>query len=551
MRMSLKAQDVKRLSRILTVAAKHGFGFVIAEIGLERFVPRAYRRIEKVFGVRTELPRHFREMLQELGPTFIKLGQVLSVRPDLLPFEYINELEKLQDKVPPFSEEEAKNIIRKELGKKESSKILETLSQESIASASLSQVNLAEIDGNKVAVKIQRPDAGKIIEQDLRIMKFVAEKSAERFKNIDTIGLWEEFAASIRNELDFTSEAGNIDEFEVFYREDPIIRIPKVYWDYTTDKIITLEYIEGYKLSETRNLEPENIDADLEKLAEYGARSFMRQVLELGLFHADLHPANIMITPEGEIAYLDFGMVGRIGEEEKRAVALMLVGIIRKDVDEIVYQAECLGAEIPRSKIPSMRSELRRILEKYYSKSLGEYHIDIIGREFISLLHRNGVRIPKNYALLAKALITIEGVGKMMYPDLNVLEVAKPYIEDLVKEHYATGDVIKEITGLLKEDFYIMLKAPRKLDNLFNILQGSSEQRAEQTEAIEKLSRTIKDSTFTIAFSIISAFIAVGLAALIFLLFSGSIYKFVFSILVFVVTAIVLFIILIKFIMRR
>lgn len=551
MPLRLRRQEYKRIFDIATKAAAHGFGFVLTEFGLERFLPKAYRRLEFLISPRKDLPLRFREFLEDLGPTFVKIGQILSVRPDILPLEYIEELEKLQDSVKPFSYEKIREIVESEIGKP-IEKLFDYFEEEPIAAASIAQVHKARLkNGDSVVVKVQRPEASLTIESDLRILYYLAELINPRIENVDLLGLWNELATSLRNELDFRVEATNAEIFRELFKEDEIIRIPKVHWNLTTSKVLTLEYIEGYSLSDIEKIRKHYPEVDLEALAIYGAKAFMKQVLEFGIFHADLHPANLIITPEGKITYVDFGMVGRISEEGKKAIARMLYAQIIKDVDEILIQAEALGAEIPRAKLPVLRKEFREILDKYYGKTLGEIRIDIIGKEFVRLLYKNKVKIPKDYALLVKALITVEGVAHTLYPHINVFDVARPYVEELVRKYYPPSSFLKEITDTAIEDFYLLLKLPRKIDNLITVLEGSEETRFNQTESIKDLSRVIKESAFLVAVAFLSAFGAIGLAIVSLGLQTGRIATFLISLAFFIILSTLLALLFLRLFLRR
>jgi ubiquinone biosynthesis protein len=549
--LKLRKEEYGRLLEILVKSARHGFGFVIAEIGLERYLPRTYRKIEFLISSRRELPQRFRELLEDLGPTFVKIGQILSVRPDILPLEYIEELEKLQDKVPPFPFEDVRKLFESELGKS-LDEVFSEFEEEPVASASISQVHRALLkDGKRVAVKIQRPEAAKIIESDLRLMRFVAETAQKRIETIDLGGIWEELATSLRNELDFVVEAKNIEDFRRCFEDDPVICIPEVIWELTSSRVLTMEFIEGVPLSDIQKIRVEYSEVDVEGLAVYGARAFMRQVLEFGIFHADLHPANLIITPDGRIAYIDFGMVGRLSQDTRKAIARMLYAQIMKDVDEIIFQAEKLGAKIPRGKIPVLRSELRDVLDRYYERTLGEIRIDIIGKEFVQLLHKNKIRIPRDYALLVKALITVEGVAHTLYPQINVLEVAKPYVTELVRKYYPPSSLIKELSGLLLEDLYVLLRMPRKIDTILTVMEGSEETRIEQIEAVRELTKTVKETGLLLALAFISSFAAVGLAVVSLALQSGRLSTFLISALFFLGVGALLFVIVLRLFLRR
>lgn len=551
MPLKLRRQEYRRIFEIASKAAAHGFGFILTELGLERFLPKTYRKLEYLVSSKKDLPARFRELLEDLGPTFVKIGQVLSVRPDILPLEYIEELEKLQDSVAPFDSSQALAIVESEL-QKPLSEVFANFESTPIASASIAQVHKATLKtGERVVVKIQRPGAADVIESDLRILFYLAENLNKRIENLDLIGLWEEMATTLRNELDFTVEASNIETFKKMFEGDEIIRIPEVYRSFTTKKVLTLEYIEGYPLSEIERIRTEYPDVDLEWLAIYGARAFMKQVLEDGFFHADLHPANLIITPEGKIAYVDFGMVGRISEEGRKAIARMLYAQIMKDVDEIINQAEALGAVIPRAKLPKLRREFREILDRYYGKTLGEIRIDIIGKEFVRLLYKNHVKIPKDYALLVKALITVEGVAHTLYPQINVFNVARPYVEELVKKYYPPSSFARELVDTAIEDFYLLLKLPRRVDSLITILEGSEENRFEQVQAIKELTRVVKESSFLIAIAFLSAFASIGLAIVSLGLQSGRVWTFLISIIFFVALGSLLFLMFLRLFLRK
>lgn len=551
MPLKLRKEEYRRFIEILTKAARHGFGFVIAEIGFERYLPRTYRKIEFLISSRRELPQRFRELLEDLGPTFVKIGQILSVRPDILPLEFVEELEKLQDRVPPFPFEDVRRIFEEEIGRSIDDVFVE-FEKEPVASASISQVHRALLkDGRKVAVKIQRPEASRIIESDLRLMRYVAETTQKRFETVDLVGIWEELASSLRNELDFVIEAKNIEDFRQCFEGDPIIQIPEVIWEFTTSRILTMEFVEGLPLSDVQKIQVEYPDVDIKELAVYGARAFMRQVLEFGIFHADLHPANLIITPEGKIAYIDFGMVGRLSEEVRKAIARMLYAQIMKDVDEIIFQAEKLGAKIPRAKIPILRSELRDVLDRYYERTLGEIRIDIIGKEFVQLLHKNKIRIPRDYALLVKALITVEGVAHTLYPEINVLEIAKPYVTELVRKYYPPTNLIKELSGLLIEDLYVLLRMPRKIETILTVMEGSEETRIEQVEAVRELTKTVKETGLLLALAFISSFAAVGLAVVSLVLQTGRLTTFLVSALFFLSIGALLVILVLRLFLRR
>ncbi|MDI6891834.1 MAG: AarF/ABC1/UbiB kinase family protein [Actinomycetota bacterium] len=462
-----RRRNIKRLAQICEIVVKHRLGFFIEEYGLDRLLPSAKRGEKFEKPPRMEiLAERVRLLLEDLGPTFIKIGQLLSVRPDLVPPEVIFELEKLQDQAPPLDFEVIKGVTEKEF-RKGIDDVFQLFDPEPIASASIGQVHRATLeDGHEVVVKVQRPEAKKVIESDLDLLFVLANRVKDRIKFVDIVGVVQEFSDSLHRELDYRVEGRHADRLRFNFRGDPLIKIPVVFWNYTTQRVLTMEYIEGTKISDMAT--PEMLGIDTIALAEHGAKAFMKQVLVDGFFHADLHPSNIFITPDGKIAYLDFGMAGEIKEEAKEPMVRLQFALMRRDADEIAKQAQNLGAEISPDKISEMKGDLRKILDQYYGKALGEMKVDIIGREFLGLLYRHHIRIPKDYALLAKALITVEGVAKYLYPQFNIFETAKPYLSTVLKEKYAPRIALEEVREELKKYFLYLLDYPKQVHDILS-----------------------------------------------------------------------------------
>ncbi len=434
--------------------------------------------------------RRLRSFLEELGPTFIKVGQLLSVRPDLVPPDVLFELEKLQDRVAPFSIDKVEKIFQEEF-ETNLGQVFKRFNPEPIASASIGQVHLAYLkDGSKVAVKVQRPEAKEIIQADLDLLYFLADRLKKRFPQFDLRGLVGEFDDSFQRELDYRVEARHIDKFRHNFRDNSVLKVPLVYWKYTSRRVLTMEYIEGTRVDDLAT--PEKMGIDTYKLAIEGARAFMKQVLEDGFFHGDLHPANILITPEGKIAYLDFGIVGWLSDEEKDVIARLLLGIIKQDVEMIINEAKNLGVAIPTENLAAMRRDLREIVDAYYGRTLGEVSIDIIGREFLNLIYRYKIKIPRQYALLAKALITVEGVAKKLYPQINIIEVAKPYVTELMKEKFGPEKFAERVWEEGKAFAWQVFDFPRQLYFLISNLKRGDFQVLYRQDDLKEVSQSIK-----------------------------------------------------------
>lgn len=463
-------RNLKRLAQISEKILKHRLGFFIDESGLGRLFPLPKEKIPEKPPRLEILAKRVRLLLEDLGPTFIKIGQLLSVRPDLIPPEVLFELEKLQDQAPPLDFSVVKAVIEKEL-KGNLDEIFFEFDPNPIASASIGQVHKALLkDGFEVAVKVQRPEAEKIVDADLDLLFSLAELIKDKITWVDLVGVVQEFSDSLHRELNYQVEGRHADKLRFNFRNDPLIKVPIVFWKHTTKKVLTLEYIEGTKISDMAT--PEMLGIDTIALAEHGARAFMKQVLIDGFFHADLHPSNIFITPDGKIGYLDFGMAGEIKEEAKEPMVKLQFAIMRQDIDEIAKQAQALGAEMPPEKVVEMKEGLKKILNRYYGKALEEMKVDIIGREFLGLLYAHHIRIPKDYALLAKALITVEGVAKKLYPEFNIFETAKPFLQDLIKEKYTRKMILENVYEEAQTYLLHFLDYPKQIHDIFNQLRN-------------------------------------------------------------------------------
>ncbi|HDP70278.1 MAG TPA: AarF/ABC1/UbiB kinase family protein [Actinobacteria bacterium] len=505
--LSLKAKDLRRFQQILTIAVKHGLGYFIESYGLARYLLLTEKK--KFSRPREEnFAEQVRLTLEELGPTFIKIGQILSVRPDLIPPEVIFELEKLLDFAPPMDFSVVREVIESEL-KKEIEDIFDDFEPKPIASASLGQVHKAYLkNGVKVAVKVQRPEAKKIVESDLSLLFSLAEMIKDRIKFTDIVGVVQEFSDSLHRELDYQVEARNADRFRHNFHDDPKIKIPLIFWEYTTTRALTMEFIEGTKISDMTT--PELLGIDTTELAEYGAKVFMKQVLVDGFFHADLHPSNIFITPDGKIAYLDFGMVGYVPKEAKEHMARLQFAILKQEPDEIIKETKAIGAEISTEKMAEMKEDLKNILASYYGKSLEDVKINIIGKEFLGLLYEHHIRIPKDYALLAKALITVEGAATTLYPDFNIFETAKPFLYDLIKREYTPGMALEEVYEEMRKYALYLLDYPKQLHEILNQARSGEFQIRYRHVGLEGLYSKLN----ILAASIIIAAVIIGSAFL-------------------------------------
>ncbi|MFN2189631.1 MAG: ABC1 kinase family protein, partial [Candidatus Promineifilaceae bacterium] len=401
------------------------------ELGLESTIslPLRLLRREHEPATRRSAAIHLRIALEELGPTFIKVGQIASTRPELLPAAFIDELSKLQDDVPPSPWEEVQPIVEEELGAP-IEEIFLAFDPTPIASASLAMVYAALLpDRTNVVVKVQRPKIEQIIDTDLAIIRDVARQAADRIpatRLYDPVGLADEFATALRGELDYEREGRNADRFRENFESEEFLYIPKVYWEYTTRRVMVQERISGIKADNIEKLDREGYDRD--QIAMFAAQFIIKEVLEDGFFHADPHPGNLFILPENHIGLMDFGTVGYLDDADRTKLIRLYTAVIRFDVEAIVEQLIQMRIAGPSVDEVGLQQDLRRLLRKYYGLPLKQIAVDEMLAEIQPIIYEYHLQIPSDYWLLLKTLVIMEGVGKRLAPDFDIFAVSRPYV---------------------------------------------------------------------------------------------------------------------------
>jgi ubiquinone biosynthesis protein len=447
-----RRQTMGRVREIAQVATKHGFGFV--------FERRALRRSAVIEAQNLPaLGRHLREMLDELGPTFVKFGQLLSTRPDIVPPEIQSELRLLQDSVSPVPYADIERVVEAEL-RAPIDRLYTNFDPVPVAAASIGQVHFAELaNGRKVAVKVQRPNATRRVESDLALLYQVARivrRRVDRLSFIDPVAVVDEFARSIRRELDYRIEARNAEIFRRNFADEPRIAIPRVFGTYSGERVLTLERLEGVQLGDL-DLAATPMD-ERRRLAILIAEAWLEMIFRHGVFHGDPHPANIMVLGDGRLGLVDFGMTGSLSDADMRRLTRLLLDAVNENVDALPRRLYELGVRFSKEQEDELRIELREVYYRYYGASMGQIDPLQVIREAFVLVSRMHLRLPTRFALLDKALATLGSVGTELYPDFNVFEVAEPYAAELVARRYSPKNVldrsreeIEAVSGLIRE----------------------------------------------------------------------------------------------------
>jgi len=452
----------------------YGFGDLIERTGVRRSIQWGWRllwfkRAEPRPGLTTW--QRIRMALQDLGPTFVKFGQVISTRPDLLPPELIEELSLLQERVRPFPGEVAAESIAEQLGRPVT-ELYASFESEPMAAGSLGQVHRATAhDGTPLAVKIRRPNVVREVERDLSLLAELAillEYNVPESQVFDPVGLVNHFARTIRREMNFLREAKNAIEFQRLFRNDATLRVPLVYEELSTEAVLTMEFIDGLRADDPQLLRDRGIDPHA--VARNGAQVFMKQAFDIGVFHGDPHPGNLRVLPDGTIALLDFGMVGTLDESKREELVDLLLAIVRHDVRRTVSTVQMLCQPSRPVDQSVLSADIKDFVDGFYGLPLEHIKIGRLLSEFVAMLSNHGLRCPGDLMLLVRAIVTLEGVGRTLDPQFNLASELAPFIERVVKRRYEPRRMMNrafdDVRSLLSAAHDLPLSTSRVLDKL-------------------------------------------------------------------------------------
>lgn len=503
-----KLRNIRRIRQILIIFAKYGFRDIIDRIPIaKKIVPH---KVQERF-LKKSSAKRLRLALEELGPTFIKFGQLLSVRADILPPDFIHELSKLQDEVSPLPFETIKSVVEEEL-KFPIETLFSSFDREPIASASLAQVYRAITkEGDKVVVKIQRPNVKEIIYTDLAIMETIAswiEREIRETREYEPLEKVKEIGKNLKSELNFINEGRAVDRFRTNFKDDESILIPKMYWNLSTSKALTLEYIEHVKITDIDLLEKAGLSR--KELTQRGVDFIFRQVFEHGFFHADPHPGNVLVTIDGKIVLLDFGLTGSLDDEMIDRLSQLMIAAVNKNVDKIIDVFIELGVIKEEMDIRELKSDLRIFIDKYYGVSLARIEVREIIDDTFEISRKYGLNFPRDFILLAKALSTVEGIAHQLDPEFDIIEHLKPFIKKLIEKRYSPKRLLKVVSEILAEYSILFKNLPGDLVLILRKIREGRLQVEFQHKGLENLISQAERSANRLSFSLIIAALIVG-----------------------------------------
>jgi ubiquinone biosynthesis protein len=506
-------RSIRRYLNIVRVLSRYGFDQALEMLGLADMVDRSRRLFSRKIPdlARLTSAQRMRLALEELGPTFIKLGQILSTRPDVIPHAFVLEFEKLQDNVPCFSFEEAMGQISAELGD-DAGQYFADIDPVPLAAASIAQVHRARLKtGEEVVIKVRRPGIVEVVEADidaLMALAGLAERHLPGSELYDPVGVVREFARTIRREMDFSREAHTIEKFRDNFARTPWMYFPRVYWQQTSRGILTMEYVAGVKVSDREKLFDQGLDGEL--IARRGADSFLEMVLTHGFFHGDLHPGNVLILPNNVICLLDYGIVGRLDEGLKTFLTGIIAAIVKRDMDEVVSLLLFAGDISDSLDSRALKRDMFNFIDGYYEIPLKEIEVGRMLMEFIEIITLYSIRIPPDMMLLAKSLVLIEGMGRTLDPAFDMVDHLRPFIVRSIRQKFSPLRVSRDINQILVSYLNLARNIPRDLKEIINRINRNKFKIDLEHRGLDKFTADFDRSINRLSTSMILAAVIIG-----------------------------------------
>lgn len=510
-----KYKSVARYNEILRVLIKYGFEDLVQHLEERKkytFLKNLIPKSSRIHALEYTKWEKMRLVCEELGPTFIKFGQILSNRPDLIPFELVLEFEKLQDNVPPMPDDKVKEVVVSEL-KKDIDKLFAWFDPKPFASASMAQVHKVTLHtGKRVALKIQRPGIKEVIIEDIKVMYSIAEILENRIpslKSFDPVGLVHNFENSILKELDFINESINIQRFynnlKLDNSPEQFAHAPRVYQDYTTEKVLAMEFMAGIKIDRLEKLKTKGFDTKV--IARRLSISFFKQIFEYGFFHADPHPGNLLVLPNRHICYLDFGMMGTILPRDIKIFGQLFTSITERNVKQIIHSIQQLSDATVIKDMRTLEFDINEFVEKYYVRDIHDNEMSTVLLELKDIIVAHGLKVPTYFYLFARALVTLEGVLEKLDPQLDQFEMVRPYLSRSITRNYNPVIMGKKVFSSIFELTDYLEDFPRDLKNAIRKINKGQIEVDLTHKGIDPIIHTFKRLTT----HLVSAFIMVAL----------------------------------------
>ena len=514
-----RIRHVQRYAQVLEIFARHGFADLSHQLGLSSLIDRARSVVGNGSdGANQQLPLavRLRTMLEELGPTFVKLGQVLSTRADLVPEDWVDEFKKLQNDVPGVDYDVIEKALETEFpGRRK--RLFRSIQKKPLAAGSMAQIHRARLhDGTRIVLKFLRPGIQQITAVDMEILHSLAELVESYFSNLgySPTEIVNEFAKVLAREVDLMQEGRATERLRSLFEDDPEIVVPAVYWEATTHNVLALDEIDGLVLA---NLKPGRLSPeDRRALVENGAKAVFRQCLEFGFFHADPHPGNLIALPGGRIAFIDCGMTGEIDARTARQLADLVGGVVSGDLDRVIAAAGAI-TDMDQQKLEdrALRADVNTVVSAFQGTPLERLDLGKVLQDFFGSLRRHRVHCPADIVLLIKALTTIESIARDLDPSFEMLPFVRPYLEDLISKRYGLSAMRGRVQRSMRQYLELLEEIPGEIRPILSQLRKNKLAVNIEHHGLERLSRTVEHASRNIAFALIIAAMSVGSSILV------------------------------------